>query len=120
MTEGCSDTLVFFGATGDLAHKQVFPALYSMIKHGHLHVPVVGVARQGWSLEQLKSYAREAVASSEGEINESAFSRLCDLLRYVDGDYRTRIPSCRCEIPWAMQESPSTTSPYRRACSPPS
>jgi glucose-6-phosphate 1-dehydrogenase len=88
MTEGYSDTLVFFGATGDLAHKQVFPALYSMIKHGHLHVPVVGVARQGWSLEQLKSYAREAVASSEEEINESAFSRLCDLLRYVDGDYR--------------------------------
>jgi glucose-6-phosphate 1-dehydrogenase len=47
MIESCSDTLVFFGATGDLAHKQVFPALYSMVKHGHLNVPVVGVARQG-------------------------------------------------------------------------
>ncbi len=58
MTPAPSDALVFFGATGDLAHKKVFPALQAMVKRGHLNVPVIGVAKAGWNLDQLKARAR--------------------------------------------------------------
>jgi len=54
MTSSQSDALVFFGATGDLAYKKIFPALQAMIKRGHLNVPVVGVAKAGWNLDQLR------------------------------------------------------------------
>lgn len=83
-----SDALVFFGATGDLAHKKVFPALYAMVRHGHLDVPVVGVAKSGWTLTRLVAHARDAIERSGGRIDEAAFARLAGLLRYVDGDYR--------------------------------
>src|SRR5215468_6979020 len=81
-----SDALVFFGATGDLAHKQIFPALYSMIRHGHLNVPIIGVAKSGWSLEQLKKYAHDSV-ESRGGVDPHAFGKLSALLQYIDGDY---------------------------------
>jgi glucose-6-phosphate 1-dehydrogenase len=81
-----SDALVFFGATGDLAHKKVFPALQAMIEHGHLDQPVIGVAKAGWNLDQLKARARESL-EQHGGVNEAAFSKLSGLLRYVDGDY---------------------------------
>src|SRR3982750_2190145 len=86
MGEEHSDAFVFFGATGDLAYKKIFPALHSMIRRGHLDVPIVGVAKQGWSLEQLRGRARESVAE-HGGIDEAAFARLSAQLRYVDGDY---------------------------------
>jgi len=81
-----SDALVFFGATGDLAFKQIFPALQSLVKRHGLNIPIVGVAKAGWNLDQLKARARESV-SQHGGVEEAEFAKLCDLLRYVDGDY---------------------------------
>jgi glucose-6-phosphate 1-dehydrogenase len=86
MTPSHSDALVFFGATGDLAYKKIFPALQAMVKRGHLNVPVIGVAKAGWSLEQLTARARDSV-EKHGGIDSAAFEKLCGLLRYVDGDY---------------------------------
>ena len=81
-----SDALVFFGATGDLAYKKIFPSLQAMVKRGTLTVPVVGVAKAGWNLDQLKARARDSLAK-HGGVDEAAFAKLCSLLRYVDGDY---------------------------------
>jgi glucose-6-phosphate 1-dehydrogenase len=81
-----SDALVFLGATGDLAYKKVFPALQAMVKRGHLNVPVIGVAKAGWNLDQLKARARDSV-EKHGGLDGPAFDKLSGLLRYVDGDY---------------------------------
>jgi glucose-6-phosphate 1-dehydrogenase len=81
-----SDALVFFGATGDLAYKKIFPALQAMIRHGHLDVPVIGVAKAGWDLERFKQRARDSL-EHHGGVDPQAFARLGPLLRYVDGDY---------------------------------
>jgi glucose-6-phosphate 1-dehydrogenase len=86
MTNLKSDALVFFGATGDLAYKKIFPALQAMLKRGHLDVPVVGVAKAGWNLEQLRARAHDSL-EKHGGIDAAAFDKLCGLLRYVDGDY---------------------------------
>jgi glucose-6-phosphate 1-dehydrogenase len=82
-----SDALVFFGATGDLAYKKIFPALQSMVRRGRLTVPVVGVAKSGWKRDDLIERARASV-TEHGGLDAQAFARLCQLLRYVDGDYR--------------------------------
>jgi glucose-6-phosphate 1-dehydrogenase len=82
-----SDAFVFFGATGDLAHKKIFPALQSMIQHGALTVPIIGVAKSGWTLEQLKERARDGITKFGGGVDEAAFQKLCALLKYIDGDY---------------------------------
>ncbi len=81
-----SDALIFFGATGDLAYKKIFPALQAMIKRGHLHVPIIGVAKAGWNLDQFKARARDSV-EKHGGLDAGAFEKLSGLLRYVDGDY---------------------------------
>ncbi|WP_084104113.1 glucose-6-phosphate dehydrogenase [Demequina sp. NBRC 110056] len=81
-----SDALVFFGASGDLARKSIFPSLYRMVKAGGLTVPVVGVAFSQWTLADLQERAREAVAAA-GDVDEAALDQLVGLLRYVDGDY---------------------------------
>jgi glucose-6-phosphate 1-dehydrogenase len=81
-----SDALAFFGATGDLAYKQIFPALQAMVKRGHLNVPVIGVAKAGWSLDQLKARAKDSL-EKHGGLDPAAWTKLSDLLRYVDGDY---------------------------------
>jgi glucose-6-phosphate 1-dehydrogenase len=86
MTVPHSDALVFFGATGDLAYKKIFPALQAMIKRGHLNVPVIGVAKSGWKLDDLKARARASL-QEHGGIDSAAFEKLCSLLNYVDGDY---------------------------------
>jgi glucose-6-phosphate 1-dehydrogenase len=86
MAEPRSDALVFFGATGDLAHKKIFPALQAMIKRGRLAVPVIGVAKAGWNLDQLKARARDSL-EKHGGLDPVALDKLCGLLRYVDGDY---------------------------------
>lgn len=86
MTPPRSDALVFFGATGDLAHKKIFPSLQALVKDGKLDIPVIGVAKAGWNLDQLKARARDSV-EEHGGIDDAAFSKLCSLLRYVDGDY---------------------------------
>jgi glucose-6-phosphate 1-dehydrogenase len=84
--ESRSDALVFFGATGDLAYKKIFPALQAMIKRGHLDVPVIGVAKAGWNLEQFRARAHDSL-QQHGGIDAAAFEKLSLLLRYVDGDY---------------------------------
>ena len=82
-----SDALVFFGATGDLAHKKIFPALQAMIRRGHLDVPVIGVAKAGWTVEKLRDRARDSLEKSGG-VDAQAFAKLSALLKYVDGDYQ--------------------------------
>lgn len=86
MNEPHSDALVFFGATGDLAYKKIFPSLQAMVKLGSLNVPVIGVAKNGWTIDQLRARARDSL-QQHGGVDPSAFDRLCGLLRYVDGDY---------------------------------
>jgi len=86
MTETHSDALVFLGATGDL-YKKVFPAIQYLIQHGHLDVPIIGVAKSGWTVEQLQARARDSLAKHGGGVDESAFAKLVERLRYVDGDY---------------------------------
>ncbi|MGB8888502.1 MAG: glucose-6-phosphate dehydrogenase [Candidatus Korobacteraceae bacterium] len=83
-----SDAFVFFGATGDLAYKKIFPALQSMVQHGTLNVPVIGVAKSGWTVEQLRERARDSLVKFGGGVDEEAFARLCELLSYLDGDYK--------------------------------
>jgi len=87
MSELHSDALVFFGATGDLAYKKIFPSLQAMLKRGHLTTPVIGVAKSGWGLDQLKARARDSL-EKHGGLDPAAFEKLCGLLRYVDGDYK--------------------------------
>lgn len=87
MSDVHSDAFVFFGATGDLAYKQIFPALHALVQRHGLDIPIVGVAKAGWSLDQLKERARDSIAS-HGGIDEAAFTKLLSLLQYVDGDYR--------------------------------
>jgi glucose-6-phosphate 1-dehydrogenase len=86
--EGRADALVLFGATGDLAHKKVFPALYAMVKRDALTVPVIGVAYSRWDLQRLRERVRDSIAHDAGGIDdEQALDRLLALLAYVDGDY---------------------------------
>jgi glucose-6-phosphate 1-dehydrogenase len=82
-----SDALVFFGATGDLAYKKIFPALQNMVRREALTVPVVGVAKSGWTVEQLRVRARESL-SEHGGVDEAAFGKLVQQLQYIDGDYQ--------------------------------
>ena len=86
MNAQTADALVFFGATGDLATKQIFPALQAMVKRGQLDVPVVGVAGRPWTSEQLRGRARESLERL-GPVDEDAFSRFACRLEYVGGDY---------------------------------
>ena len=83
-----SDALVFFGATGDLAYKQIFPALQNMIRRENLNVPVIGVAKSGWTIDQLRARARDSLAQHGGGVDEAAFTKLLGLLQYIDGDYQ--------------------------------
>ena len=81
-----SDAFVFFGATGDLAYKKIFPALYAMVHRGTLDIPVIGMARAGWTLDKLRERARDSVQAA-GDFEAACFDKLVALLRYVDGDY---------------------------------
>ncbi|WP_062518093.1 glucose-6-phosphate dehydrogenase [Demequina gelatinilytica] len=83
-----ADALVFFGASGDLARKMIFPALYGMVAHEELTVPVIGVAYSQWALEDLRTRARESVAAAVPDHDPEVLDTLLGLLRYVDGDYR--------------------------------
>ncbi len=87
MDDKNSGALVFFGATGDLAFKQIFPALQALVTRHGLNIPIIGVAKAGWNLDQLKARARDSIAQ-HGGVNEAEFGKLAGLLRYVDGDYR--------------------------------
>ncbi len=92
MTTSRSDALVFFGATGDLAYKKIFPALLAMVQRDGLDLPIIGVAHSGWNVKQLRQRARDSVKQaakdSGGKIDKAAFDRLSAQLQYVDGDYQ--------------------------------
>jgi glucose-6-phosphate 1-dehydrogenase len=83
-----ADTLVLFGAMGDLAHKKIFPALYHMVRHGHLDVPVIGIARAAGTDARLKERVRDSVQEQGDNIDQESLSKLLNLLRYVGGDYQ--------------------------------
>ncbi len=83
-----SDALVFFGATGDLAYKKIFPALHALARRGQLDLPVIGVAKAGWTLEQLRARARESIERQAQRVDEAAWATLAHNLRFVGGDYR--------------------------------
>jgi len=83
-----SDALVFFGATGDLAHKKIFPSLYKMVKRDVLKIPVIGVGFSGWDLAQLRNRAEDGITHAFKDIDSKALNQLLSLLRYVDGDYK--------------------------------
>ncbi len=110
-----SDALVFFGASGDLAFKKIFPALQSMVRRGHLDMPVIGVAKSGWDLEKFKARAKDSIAK-HSTLDAAAFAKLCSLLKYIDGDYKdaatfTQLRGAR------GRQARSITWRYRRACS---
>src|SRR5579863_10046525 len=87
MTNSPSGAFVFFGATGDLAYKKIFPALQTMVKRGTLDVPVIGVARSPWSLDQFRARAYDSI-EKHGGVDRAAFEKLLGVLRYIDGDYQ--------------------------------
>jgi glucose-6-phosphate 1-dehydrogenase len=98
MTAERSDALVFFGITGDLAYKKIFPALHAMARRGALDVPIIGVAASDWTVDALKQRARDSI-KAHGEVDEAAFSQITGRLQYVQGDYRgadtyTRLRGC--------------------------
>src|SRR5277367_2223910 len=86
MTAATSDAFVFFGATGDLAYKKIFPALYAMVRRDGLAIPIIGMARGGWTLDKLKAHARASVQQS-GDFDAACFEKFAAQLRYVGGDY---------------------------------
>ena len=88
MEKRAADALVIFGASGDLCHRKIYPALYELVRHGRLDVPVIGVARNGWRREQLVARVRESVQTFVKEHDPQVIERLTGLLAYVDGDYR--------------------------------
>jgi glucose-6-phosphate 1-dehydrogenase len=81
-----SDALVFFGATGDLAYKQIFPSIQGLIRDEGLNMPIIGVAKSGWSLDQLRDRAKDSL-EKHGGLDKDAFKKMSELLRYVGGDY---------------------------------
>src|SRR5712675_2357845 len=82
-----SDAFVFFGATGDLAYKKIFPALQALIRHGQLDMPIIGMARAGWTLDKLRERARDSLEHNGG-VDPDAFAKLAARLKYVGGDYQ--------------------------------
>jgi glucose-6-phosphate 1-dehydrogenase len=88
MKTSAADTLVIFGATGDLGARKIYPALYNLVRHGRLAVPVIGVARAGWAREKFIDHVRASVRNAEKTPDAAALERLAGLLQYVDGDYR--------------------------------
>ena len=87
-SDGAADALVLFGAMGDLAHKKTFPALYNLVRHQGLDVPVIGVARAGRTSEHLRERARDSIKQLKGPVDEAALNKLLSLLEYVGGDYQ--------------------------------
>jgi glucose-6-phosphate 1-dehydrogenase len=82
------DAFVFFGASGDLAYKKIFPSLYNLVRRGTLTIPVIGIAKSGWSLDQLRERARSSVLAQAGGLDDEVFTKFMRQLNYIDGDYR--------------------------------
>lgn len=110
-----SDAFVFFGATGDLAYKKVFPALYAMARRGRVTFPIIGVAKSGWTRAQLVERARASIDEHGGGASPDAFAALAEHLCYVDGDYRE--PATFAQL---KQELAGTHRPLHYLAIPPS
>lgn len=115
-----SDTLVMFGASGDLAHKKLFPAVYRLQRRGLLDIPVIGVALDDWTDQDLVNKAEAAIREDGEEWDQAAFDALAANLRYVSGNYAEPRPSPRSRRRSATRSTRSSTSPSRPRCSPPS
>ena len=111
---GRSDALVFFGITGDLAYKKIFPALHAMARRGKLDVPVIGFARSNWTRDQVIERARDSI-TAHGGVDDDAFAKLASLIRYVDGDYNDAATFARLK-----HELGSSTRPLHYFAIPPS
>lgn len=109
-----SDALIFFGATGDLAYKQIFPALLGLVRDDGVNIPIVGIARAGWSLAQLRARAKDSLVE-HGCYDDEAFSKLCSLLRFVGGDYND--PATFAEL---RRQIPDARRPLHYLAIPPS
>src|SRR6185312_13916357 len=83
-----SDALVVFGVTGDLAYKKIIPSIYHLARRGRLAGPVLGVAREQWSLQRLRERISASVRAHESDVDDAALAALCERLRIVGGDYR--------------------------------
>src|ERR1700747_3385955 len=83
-----SDAFVFFGATGDLAYKKIFPSLYNLVRRGTLTIPVIGIANSGWSLDQFQERARSSVLAQASGLDDAIFTQFIGQPNYIDGDYR--------------------------------
>jgi glucose-6-phosphate 1-dehydrogenase len=110
-----SDAFIFFGATGDLAYKKIFPALHNMIRHGNLKCPIIGVAKSGWTLDQLRDRAKSSIQTNGGGVDDAAFTKLTQLLHYIDGDYAD--PNTFVKL---RQELGKASSPIHYLAIPPS
>src|SRR5437870_6006287 len=97
MNSNPSDALVFYGVTGDLAFKKIFPALQAMVRRGHLDVPVVGVARSAWTIDQFRERVRDSLEKNGG-VDPLAFEKLSRLLRYVFVYYKDNAACCAIHI----------------------
>ena len=115
MSGDASDALVFFGASGDLAYKQIFPALYNMVRHGHLDVPVVGVARSEWSIEEFREQARRSIAE-HGPVDDATFAKLSALMCYVQGEYTPPDTYVRLRKELGKSTQPLFATPLAHAC----
>jgi len=111
-----SDVLVLFGATGDLAYKKIFPALYSMVERGTLAEPVIGVALEDWDVGKVLARARDGITKANGGIDEAVFARFASLFRYVSGDYRDQATFDKLREATQAARRPLYYLPYRRAC----
>ena len=106
MARQASDALVLFGVTGDLCYRKIFPALYALVRRSRLDVPVIGVARAGWTLKQLADRVRDSVTTFVERYDASVLDRLTSLLKYVDGDYRDTATFTRLREALADAEKP--------------
>jgi glucose-6-phosphate 1-dehydrogenase len=86
MDKSQCDAFVFFGASGDLAYKQIFPSLQGLVRDEGFDAPIIGVAKSGWTVKQLKDRAKDSLEHNGG-VDKAAFQKLAELLHYVDGDY---------------------------------
>ena len=124
MSELESDALVFFGATGDLAFKKIFPALQAMVQRDGLQIPIIGMARAGWNLDRLRDRARASLENA-GEFTAEGFAQLAAQLRYVDGDYedpqtyRTLRKELGLAVPSSTPLFPSSPALFQSGVEPP-
>lgn len=105
MTDTQSDSLVFFGITGDLAYKQIFPALYAMVRRGHLDMPIIGIAGRPWSDQQLRDHVHDSL-KEHGNVDEAVFDKLASMIHYISGNYNDEATYSKLRSALGNSQSP--------------